>query len=154
MYCLFHAWCSNIYIMTNIIIIMDIFQEQIFHCILIRHCLLYEISNKLLQIVVPQTFGGDRCCSFFSFLCCVCTCSWLVSNVLFVSLELLGFKHCGSSRTFCTIICLYVISSVLWYPLRFPHAVMLRLSINWKSPPPKKKPNVFLLFGSIHAKMH
>jgi hypothetical protein len=88
-------------------------------------------------------FWWGSVCSFFSFLCCVCTCSWLVSNVLFVSLELLGFKHCGSSRTFCTIICLYVISSVLWYPLRFPHAVMLRLSINWKSPPPKKQQRVF-----------
>jgi hypothetical protein len=46
---------------------MDIFQEQIFHCILIRHCLLYEISNKLLHIVVPQTFGGDRFAHFLVF---------------------------------------------------------------------------------------
>jgi hypothetical protein len=36
---------------------MEIFQEQIFHCILIRHCVLYEIASKLLHIVVPQTFG-------------------------------------------------------------------------------------------------
>jgi len=44
----------------------------------------------------------------------------------FGSLEFLGFKHFGSSRTFCTIICLYVLSSVLWYPLRFPHSYDVR----------------------------
>jgi hypothetical protein len=42
------------------------------------------------------------------------------------------------------------LEEAICYFINAKFAVMLRLSINWKS----IKKNVFLLFGSIHAKMH
>ena len=65
-------------------------------------------------------------------------CSWQIIIIAseyqqtFAHVEINWWNPCSSSFYFvlcCAIMCLYVLSSVLWCPLRFPHKAMLGLSL-------------------------
>jgi hypothetical protein len=70
--------------------------------------------------VQPKLIGSVSVAHLFSLLCYVFV-PHLV-KILSTSLAFIpGFKLWGSCCILCHILCLYVLGSMLWCPLRFPH---------------------------------